>query len=129
MLCPKCQKETIVIEKDEIELDYCMFCEGFWFDHGEWNILAKKIISRNFSDCIEDIYDYPAVMTGEKPAKCPVCGEKMEKFMLNDVILDRCSKKHGVWFDKNEFSTCLNAMYSKISSNKQIEFLGEIFKL
>ena len=126
MLCPKCKKEMIIIERNEVELDYCMFCEGFWFDWEEWNILTKKLIAQNLIDHSEDIFDIPSALTGEKPRRCPVCGKKMEKFMLFDVLLDRCTHRHGFWFDKNEFSTCVNSLNSK-SNGEKIKFLGEIF--
>ena len=126
MLCPKCKKEMIVIERNDVELDYCMFCEGFWFDYDEWNILCKKLIAEDFLNSNTQLYNIPKVTTGEKPSKCPVCDKKMEKFMLCDVILDRCPNQHGIWFDKNEFSTCVNILNSKKES-AQIEFLGEVF--
>ena len=126
--CPNCKKALITVERSGVELDYCMFCEGFWFDLGEWNILSKKLISQSLLYRDEDIFAIPTALTGEKPKRCPVCGEKMEKFMLFDVILDRCPAKHGVWFDKNEFSTCINIMNSKSDNKQIINFLGEMFK-
>lgn len=126
MLCPKCKKEMIVVERNEVELDYCMFCEGFWFDHDEWNILSKKLISQNLLENTQDIYEIPKAISGEKPRRCPVCGRKMEKFMIFDVLLDRCPKRHGIWFDKNEFSACVNALNSEMHG-EQIKFLGEVF--
>lgn len=128
MICPNCKKEMIVVERNDIELDYCMFCGGFWFDFEEWNILCKKLIAEEFFDNPEDIYKIPAAITGEKPKTCPVCGANTEKFLFFDVLLDRCPKKHGIWFDKNEFSACVNAFNSK-AENKQIEFLGEVFNV
>ena len=129
LYCPKCKKELIAVERNEVELDYCIFCEGFWFDYGEWNILTKKLISENLMLESEDLYKIPVVVTGEKKKRCPVCGRKMEKFLLFDVILDRCPDKHGVWFDKKELSTCINKMYSKSDKNQRISFLGEVFRI
>ena len=126
MKCPKCKKEMIVVERNDVELDYCMFCEGFWFDWGEWNILTKKLIAQDFLNSPDDIFNIPAVITPEKPRKCPVCNRKMEKFTLFDVILDRCPDKHGIWFDKDEFSTCVNLLNSN-KTNEQMKFLGEVF--
>ena len=126
MFCPKCKKEMIVVERNEVELDYCIFCEGFWFDNDEWNILSKKLISQNLTDEKFDVYDIPTALSGEKPRRCPICGKKMEKFMLFENLLDRCPNKHGIWFDKNEFSSCVNAM-NQNKTSKQIEFLGEVF--
>ena len=67
------------------------------------------------------------VQTKEKLRKCPICGRKMEKFMFNDVLLDRCPSRCGIWFDKNEFSTCVNSLKSDSSTSEQIKFLGEVF--
>lgn len=127
MYCPKCEKEMIVVERNDVELDYCMFCEGFWFDNGEWNILCKKLIAENFLDDTTDIFSLPRTSTSERLRRCPVCNKKMEKFMFNNVLLDRCPSKHGIWFDKNEFSSCVNAFRNKQSKNEQIKFLGEVF--
>ena len=127
MICPKCEEEMIIVERNDVELDYCMFCEGFWFDYGEWNILCKKLIAENFINFPSDIYDIQTLITDEKTYRCPICGSRMEKFMLFDVILDRCPQKHGIWFDKNEFSKCVNLLNSKAKGNKQLEFLGEVF--
>ena len=127
--CPNCKKELIIVERENVELDYCMFCCGFWFDYNEWNILSKKLISQDLLDNPEDIFDIPVALSGEKAKRCPVCGKKMEKFLLFDVLLDRCPDKHGVWFDMNEFSRCLNSMSANGKSKKQIEFLGEVFNV
>ena len=125
MLCPKCKKEMIVVERNQVELDWCMDCGGFWFDHGEWNILCKKLISEDMLGDNDDIYELPVALSKEKPRKCPVCGAKMEKFMLGETLLDRCPNRHGVWFDKNEFSACVNNLNTK--GKQQVEFLGEVF--
>ncbi len=127
MLCPKCQKEMIAVERNDVELDYCMFCNGFWFDNNEWNILCKKLIVGSFLDDATDIYSLPQVLSKEEIRRCPICGEKMEKFMLSGIMLDRCSYKHGIWFDKDEFSACVNAVQKDFTYGEQIKFLGEVF--
>ena len=135
MFCPKCEKEMIAVERNDIELDWCMFCEGFWFDFGEWNILCKKLIAEDLTNSNIDIFELPKIKTGEKLYRCPVCSKKMEKFIFNDVILDRCPNRHGIWFDKNEFSECVNYMnsgnskFSKSNGFEQIKFLGEVFNI
>lgn len=36
MNCPVCKDEVmIILELDEIEVDYCGFCKGVWLDEGE----------------------------------------------------------------------------------------------
>lgn len=129
MICPKCKKEMIVVERNDVELDYCMECQGFWFDYGEWNILCKKLIAEDLFTGGYDIYKIPTAETKEKMKRCPVCGKNMQKFELFGVMLDRCTMKHGVWFDKNEFSACMNAMNAQSERNEQAAFLGEVFNV
>ncbi len=124
MLCPNCKKELIVVERGKIELDYCMFCEGFWFDNNEWNLLSERLYI-NDKKPLGNLYAIPKVLTGENIKNCPVCNGPMEKFMLFDTILDRCKKKHGIWFDKKEISNVLNAARGK--EGIPVNFLGEVF--
>lgn len=43
MLCPTCQVDLIVAERQNVEIDYCPKCRGVWLDRGE----LDKIIERS----------------------------------------------------------------------------------
>lgn len=43
MLCPLCNVELALSEKQGIEIDYCPKCRGIWLDRGE----LDKIIERS----------------------------------------------------------------------------------
>lgn len=43
MLCPVCQADLLLSEKQGIEIDYCPKCRGIWLDRGE----LDKIIERS----------------------------------------------------------------------------------
>lgn len=43
MLCPVCNIELLLSEKQGIEIDYCPKCRGIWLDRGE----LDKIIEKN----------------------------------------------------------------------------------
>jgi Zn-finger nucleic acid-binding protein len=45
LLCPACQVELIMSERQNIEIDYCPKCRGVWLDRGE----LDKIIERSLS--------------------------------------------------------------------------------
>ncbi len=124
MLCPNCQKELIIVEREKIELDYCIFCKGFWFDNSEWAILAKKL-SYDKKDTLGNLYSIPKVIINEKPRKCPICNKTMDKFLYFDTVLDRCPGKCGVWFDAKEISEVINSNKDKKSA--PVRFLGEMF--
>jgi len=125
MICPKCKKEMIVVERSDIALDYCIDCNGFWFDDEEWNLLCKKLYLTQ-EEHIGDIYSIPNLTIKEEARYCPICNSKMEKFMAYNVVLDRCPNRHGIWFDKNEVSQFINSSNTG-SKRTPVNFLGEIF--
>ena len=46
MLCPVCQVELMMTERQNIEVDYCPKCRGVWLDRGE----LDKIIERSVAE-------------------------------------------------------------------------------
>jgi len=43
MLCPNCDAELKISERQGVEIDYCPQCRGIWLDRGE----LDKIIDRS----------------------------------------------------------------------------------
>jgi Zn-finger nucleic acid-binding protein len=44
MLCPICNVDLLMTEKQGVEIDYCPKCRGIWLDRGE----LDKIIERTY---------------------------------------------------------------------------------
>lgn len=123
MDCPVCKKPLIVVERNKIELDWCPFCKGFWFDADEWQLLGVK------DEKYSPFFQEAVRIVGEKGRKCPICGKVMEKIKVGDTVLDRCPSLHGVWFDKGELGGFISFSNSEIYSTKTINFLGEVFNI
>jgi Zn-finger nucleic acid-binding protein len=116
----------IVLELDQVEIDHCIACGGIWLDSGELELLfddaqqAQQLVTsfRWASD------------TGEKIRRCPICLKKMTKIFVSSsgesVVIDKCSKSHGLWFDRGELSQVL-AKGSFDREQKVIKLLSEIF--
>ncbi|MDQ7822327.1 MAG: zf-TFIIB domain-containing protein [Candidatus Eremiobacteraeota bacterium] len=51
--------------------------------------------------------------------KCPKCGSDLMEIEFMDIMLDKCKKCGGVWFDKGEVQTLMK---------KEASFLGSIYK-
>lgn len=126
MDCPVCHNPMIVLELDQVEIDNCSSCGGIWLDSGELEQLfgdetkAKKMIN-SFN---------PAADIKENIHNCPICLKKMEKIKTSEspdaVIIDRCPKLHGLWFDKNELHHLIAAnTFDK--EHKVVKLLSEIF--
>ena len=125
MFCPNCKNELIAVERNKIELDYCLECNGFWFDNTEWDLLVESLDLRG-NKPIGNLYTIPKVIVKEGLKKCPCCDSTMEKFLAYNIVLDRCPKQHGVWFDKGELARLFNKDLTKFEGTP-VEFLGEVF--
>ena len=42
MNCPACKTTLVVVEREGIEIDWCLNCRGLWFDEGELELLGEK---------------------------------------------------------------------------------------
>jgi uncharacterized protein len=48
MLCPVCNADLLLSEKQGIEIDYCPKCRGIWLDRGELDKIIER--SRDLED-------------------------------------------------------------------------------
>ncbi|MHC5156873.1 MAG: zf-TFIIB domain-containing protein [Planctomycetota bacterium] len=108
MDCPVCKKSAmIVLELDEVEVDYCCHCEGIWLDAGELELLLGGAAGAETL-----LTSFQAAQTPEKKRKCPICLRKMDKVLVggqgeSPELIDRCSHSHGLWFDRGELQNVL----------------------
>lgn len=125
MKCPVCNEEMIVLELDSVEIDYCYSCGGIWLDEGELELLLENAEVKD-----KLLASFSIVKrTKEKKLPCPICHKKMEKVYLGkekNIVLDRCPKKHGLWFDKGELAEVIQ-LVSFDEENKVLNFLKNLF--
>jgi Zn-finger nucleic acid-binding protein len=115
----------VTLELNNVEIDRCFSCNGVWLDEGELELLLQ---GSKFGD--EIIYSIvPYKKTREKPVKCPVCRKKMTKIIAGkseSVILDKCEREHGIWFDGGELEKIIHMADFGID-NEIYSYLREIF--
>jgi Zn-finger nucleic acid-binding protein len=107
MDCPLCKSAMIVLELEQVEVDHCTACGGIWLDAGELELLFTDAHqSRHLVGSFQQ-----APHTKEKARPCPICLKKMQKILTSredePVIIDRCPKGHGLWFDGGELPQVL----------------------
>lgn len=129
MKCPVCEVPLIVVERLQIELDYCIACKGFWFDAGE---LAMLIEALGLTSEFPDVMEIPPAeeKTREHNRRCPRCDKKMDKVRFGTsppVLVDRCRQGHGLWFDKSELGLILD-QHKSDQKHPVVTFLGEMFQ-
>jgi len=98
----------ITIELEGVEIDYCTDCGGIWLDAGELELLlgnpeqAGKLLNSFKVD----------TACTEKARRCPICLKKMQKVIVGQstptLLIDKCRKGDGLWFDKGELQDILN---------------------
>jgi len=126
MDCPVCKNAMITLELADVEIDFCTDCGGIWLDAGELEILlgnpqqAKKLL-----DSFKIDTNCP-----EKPRKCPICLKKMQKIIVGlstpPLLLDKCRKGDGLWFDKGELQDILTT--AQLDKDSKIQkLLADMF--
>lgn len=124
MRCPACKHELVVVEREGIEVDWCVHCHGIWFDVGELELLAEKA----GIDIDHGLIGKMAV-SKEARRRCPRCRRKMEKASPESdasLLLDRCPR-HGLWFDAGELGALLRGLEKDAAGAAVLGFLGETF--
>jgi Zn-finger nucleic acid-binding protein len=125
----------IVVEHEQIELDYCVDCSGVWFDAGELELLLETMQLEDTILSLDSVLTTPEAGSSEKKRKCPICGQKMKKATVGhqpEVLIDACAQGDGLWFDKGEVGQLIAQLPDKASGEtdsqgRVITFLGDVF--
>ena len=136
MICPTCKNMMIVVEYEQIELDYCPSCHGVWFDAGELQLLLERIGITSSELDADGLINAPEAETKEKKRRCPICSDRMKKATIGEkpsVLIDACTKGDGLWFDGGEVHILVSQLAKKPakggdSQQKIVSFLKEAFK-
>ena len=126
----------IVVEHNEIELDYCASCQGVWFDSGELELLLKSMSLESQNLLLDNILRSPEASSPEKKRRCPICTKKMKKTTIGqqpEILIDICQHGDGLWFDGGEVTQLIKHLTKKPSGEQSsqqqiISFLGEVFR-
>lgn len=122
MNCPACKNSMVILELNQVEIDYCSGCKGIWLDNGELELIFSNSENKNAAESFSIKKEFDEVKR-----RCPICKKKMDKveFENTGIILDSCSNKHGLWFDSGELKALLKSAEEK--NNKMIDLLKEMF--
>jgi Zn-finger nucleic acid-binding protein len=107
--CPACKNVMIILEHEQVEIDYCSSCHGIWLDSGELELLLDEPAQAKSFLASFAKNPNPA----DKPRKCPICLKKMVEVRVGTVepplLIDECTRHHGLWFDKDELGQVIAA--------------------
>lgn len=118
MRCPACRAELVVVEREGVELDWCPFCRGLWFDAGEMEAV-EATLGVAFAPL------QGPRNPGHRP--CPRCDAPMDAIQVAGsapLSVDTCPQGHGVWLDYGELAS-LSQLGSSGTPQDAVSFLGE----
>jgi Zn-finger nucleic acid-binding protein len=122
MNCPACKNPMIILELNQVEIDYCSECKGIWLDNGELELLFSNSDDKTLNESFNLRTEYL-----EQKRRCPNCKKKMDKVEFDNtgIIIDKCFNNHGLWFDNGELRSLLKS--TKEANSKMIEQFKEMF--
>jgi len=126
MECPVDKYPMIVLELEQIEIDYCTHCSGIWLDSGELELMLQSDKEKEF---LHSLF-HQEKMSSEKSYRCPICSKKMIKVFVGnnkEVLIDKCPKNHGLWFDSGELENVI-LLSTEGKENKITSLLKKMFE-
>lgn len=125
MNCPACKDTMVVLELDEVEIDYCASCGGIWLDSGELELLLEDSERKN-----ELLSSFKINENSKEQAiKCPICYKNMQKVLCQtsrEICVDKCVNNDGLWFDRDELARVIkNGSFDK--DNRVSNLLKDMF--
>ncbi|MBL7032917.1 MAG: zf-TFIIB domain-containing protein [Candidatus Delongbacteria bacterium] len=127
MICPLCKKPMIILEDDNIEIDYCTSCEGIWLDANELELLFADETAYNKVIAAGEVLE----KSSERKRRCPGCRKKMIKIQVGgeqQITYDACPQGEGIWLDKGELDGILKFGLPEREGMEIQRFLGTMFQ-
>ena len=116
----------IVLEFNDVEVDYCVECRGIWLDAGELELLfGDAELAQGFLTAGD-----AAQQTEEAKRPCPICDKAMDKHTTGGkepVLYDECAYGDGLWFDAGELLQVLRQGSEAQMNEEVVAWLRDMF--
>jgi len=116
LCCAKCDSVPDRATFQGREVDLCPKCGSLWLDRGEITRAAKlpeQELGR-LRGLLTSAGGPPPVPT-ENVAHCPSCPGSLAEVLLGAVHVDYCNKCHGIFLDRGELQSAVEAVRAKAS--------------
>jgi len=127
MLCPACGVDMFVLEFERVEIDWCPRCAGVWLDSGELELVGRRagVIGHELLTALQA--ERGRQSAGER-RRCPICRKSLLEVEADTdppIVLDRCPREHGLWFDRGELQAVVKAAGAE-EDNVLVRFFAEL---
>jgi Zn-finger nucleic acid-binding protein len=120
MHCPACKSAMIILEYNQIEIDFCPSCNGIWLDQGEFELMLGLPAQA---------FDLSLLKKAQKSRRrCPRCRKKMKRdlFPQTKVEVDFCPGDGGLWLDKGELQQIAQVEGNKSLSENLKKYFNDL---
>jgi Zn-finger nucleic acid-binding protein len=115
--CPQCGEVLSRFNVFNVDLNQCPKCHGLWFD-----ALELETVKDAMDDDIR-WKDFNLMAYAERAhfkstnLRCPVCSSALceLRFDTTHILLEFCTKCHGVWMDKGKLFMILNHLRKQVA--------------
>ena len=134
--CPVCHVPLNAVTIRQTHIDVCLTCRGIWFDkdelsqvHQHGGLPEKFLTSAAVSGKRDTIVCESCDTLNDRTARqcrhcgkplnflCPACQHQLEEAAVGSVMVDRCMRCQGVWFDGGE----LAILFDEFTQQKKAE--------
>ena len=114
LCCVKCNSVLDRATFQGLEVDLCPKCGGLWLDRGEITRAAKLPEGElgRLRGLLTGKKGPPPLPT-ENVAHCPACPGNLAEVLLGAVHVDYCNKCHGIFLDRGELQSAVEAVRAK----------------
>lgn len=88
---------------------WCDTCRGVWVSEAELEERVRVVRGKSEIDLSLVFAPAGPRMYGPARRACPLCREPLGHALLGEIEVDRCGRKHGIWFDAGELQSVLHA--------------------
>lgn len=130
-VCPKCDKKLLILGFKEVEADFCYGCRGLWLDAGELEALVEQT-GATADDALLRLLGAAGSPPRGRKSLCPRCDAPLREIGVpcpgnRELVLDRCPRGHGLWFDADELARLLELFPRQCGAHKTVEYVNELF--
>ena len=127
--CPRCFSPLLTKTQEDIEVEYCMDCEGLLLDCTELDAIVEEM-----AGSVEYSISQNREHTSQDPfalLQCPKCDiapsmQRIRFIGYDSIYLDRCPQCSLLWLDKNELANINQNIRHLKSSTAQWPFWMKI---
>lgn len=127
-VCPKCDMALFILNFQDVQVDFCHQCRGFWMDAGDLEKLVCQIGASPQDPLLQFQKQAGQVPPGRKHL-CPRCDRSLHEITPHPgLTLDRCPSGHGLWFDADELNQLLMMFPIESGAAKTTDYLKGLFR-